>query len=79
MPDDISPIAAARLESALTAEDAARIMGMSLGAYLRIEEHPLEMTIGELRALYSELNEDGMKVLARWSLGILEANQVLNG
>ena len=79
MSNDISPIAAARLESALTAEDAARIMGMSLGAYLRVEEHPLEMTLGELRALYSELNEDGVRVLARWSLGILEPNRTLKG
>ena len=66
MPEDLSPIALARLASALTLEDAARITGMSKMDYQRVEAHPLEMTIGELRALCSEMNSDGEGVIREW-------------
>ena len=69
MPEDLSPIALARLASALTSEDAARITGMSRTTYERVEAHPLEMTLGELLALYTEFNADGRKVIQSWITG----------
>ena len=66
MEEDLSPIALARLASALTMDDAATITGMSKSTYAHAEEHPLELTLGEFRALSKELNADGRKVLQEW-------------
>ena len=74
MEDDLSPIALARLASALTMDDAAAITGMSKSTYAHMEEHPFELTLGEFRALVRELNADGREVLQKWiesSFGIM--------
>ena len=57
----------ARLASALTLDEAASITGMSRAAYQRAEEHPLELTLGELKALYSEMNQDGQSIMFTWA------------
>lgn len=64
--EDVSPLAQARLASALTLEDAAQITGMSVTAYQQIEERPFMMTLGEFRALCSELNTDGRNFIESW-------------
>ena len=66
MPDNVSQITMAREASALTIDDASIITGMSKAEYQRIEDHPLEMTLGELRALCSELNSDGRVAISLW-------------
>ena len=66
-----SPIAYARLASALTTDEAAAALGMSKSEYIRHEEHPLELTLGELKALSSELNEDGISYLCKWTCTLL--------
>ncbi len=66
MDQDLSPIAAARVASALTTEDACTITGMSKGAYERAEEHPLEFTLGELKVLLIEFNSDGRLIVHTW-------------
>jgi|GEM_PF-2718724 len=72
MSEESSPIATARLASALTLDDASRITGLSRASYERQEEHPLEFTMGELRALSSELNSDGKGVMRAWLLSFFE-------
>ena len=62
-----SPIACARLASALTMDEAAAITGMSKSTYAHREEHPLELTLGELKALSTELNKDGVNLLRSWT------------
>lgn len=66
-----SPIAYARLASALTMDEAAVATGMSRSEYAHREEHPLELTLGELKALSSELNEDGVSYLRKWTSMLL--------
>ena len=66
MSSDLSPVALARVASALTLDDAATITGMSRDGYERAEERPLQMTLGELKALCAELNSDGRKVVQDW-------------
>lgn len=64
--EDVSPLAQARLASALTLEDAAQITGMSVTAYQQIEQRPFSMTLGEFRALCTELNPDGRRFIESW-------------
>ena len=66
MPSDLSPVALARVASALTLDDAATITGMSRDGYEQAEERPLQMTLGEFNALCAELNSDGRKVVQDW-------------
>lgn len=66
MPDDLSKLALARLASGLTLEDAARATGMSPRDYEQAERRPFGMSVGELRALCSELNKDGSKIMHEW-------------
>lgn len=69
MSGETSRIARARLASALTINDAATITGLSPEAYERREdEHPLDFTLGEIRALASEFNSDGKELLRSWLL-----------
>ena len=62
----MSPIAQARIASALTTADACKATGMSEMAYERAEHHPLEFTVGELKALCFELNADGRSIVWSW-------------
>lgn len=68
MAKENSQIAEARLTSALTLGDASMITGLSSSVYEHQEEHPLEFSLGELRALSSELNSDGKRILREWVL-----------
>lgn len=68
MSEEESQVAKARLASALTLDDASRITGLSRATYERLEEHPLEFSLGEMRALASELNPDGRSILKGWLL-----------
>lgn len=64
--EDASCVTRARRASALTVGDAALITGMSQERYAQLEDRPLQMTVGELRALCRELNADGERVMREW-------------
>lgn len=76
MDDDLSPVACARLASALTTEEAATAIGTSRSNYVHLEERPLGFTLGELYALSSELNDDGLTYLNGWINGLFASKTV---
>lgn len=64
--EELSKVAYARLASGLTLDDAATITGMSLDTYREAEDRPLQLTLGELRALCAEFNSDGRRIMVEW-------------
>ena len=69
--DDLPALARARLASGLTRDDMASALGLEKSQYASLEVTPLNMSIGELRALSSELNGDGKAILTQWICSLL--------
>lgn len=66
MSDDLSKVASARLASGLTIEDARKAVGLTFGPYKSREDDPGLFTMGELRRLTHEMNEDGKRIIREW-------------
>lgn len=69
--EDLPVLARARLASGLTRNDMASALGMERSRYASLEVMPLNMTMGELRILSSELNGDGRTILGEWIYSLL--------
>jgi hypothetical protein len=66
MPENVSPIEAARLASALTTDDICTLLGLSREDYEHAEQNPLTLPVWQLQALAANFNSDGRAILASW-------------